>query len=68
MSALRNEMVAYIQSIPHNKLKVLKPLLKSMALEEDYIIETDLTKEELEIIARGEEERKKGNYVPFDFD
>ena len=36
-----------------------------MAEECELVIETDLTDEEKEIIARGEEEYKKGGFVPF---
>ncbi|MCL2798245.1 MAG: hypothetical protein FWD58_09380 [Firmicutes bacterium] len=38
---------------------------KFMAEECELVIETDLTDEEKEIIARGEEEYKKGGFVPF---
>ncbi|MCL2630761.1 MAG: hypothetical protein FWD49_04485 [Firmicutes bacterium] len=67
MSALQKEMVSYIQNISDSKLKLLKPLLRSMAFDETLVVETDLTAEELAIIARGEEERKGGTYIPFNF-
>ena len=67
MNALRKEISTYIDNIPDRKLKVLQPLLRSMAEEDDFVIETDLTDEEKEIIAKGEAEYKKGGYLPFDF-
>ena len=67
MSALRKEISNYIKNIPDYRLKVLQPLLKSLAEEIDFIIETDLTAEEKAIIAEGEKEYKKGGYLPFDF-
>ena len=38
-----------------------------MKEENDYVLETDLTDEEKNIIAKGETEYKKGGYLPFDF-
>ena len=67
MSAIRKEVTTYIKNIPESKLKVLMPLLRSMVEDEDFIIETDLTDEEKAIIAQGEEEYKKGGYLPFQF-
>ena len=67
MNALRKQISSYISNIPDRKLKALKPLLKSMAEEEDFIIETDLTEEEKAIIAEGRIEYQKGTFLPFDF-
>ena len=69
MSALRKEMTIYVQSIPEKKLRLLQPLLRSMAEEEDFVIETDLTDEEKAIIAKGRKARKEGKaeFVSFSF-
>ena len=68
MSALQKELTGYIKNIPNSKLEALRPLLKSLAQDEDLIIETDLTAEEKAIMDQGREERKKGGYLPFKFD
>ena len=70
MTALRKEIYSYIDGINENKLKALKPLLKSIFDDDavEYVIETDLTDEELAIIAKGEEKYANGEYVPFNFD
>ena len=67
MSALQRELTGYIRNIPNSKLIALQPLLKSLAQDDDFVIETDLTDEEKKIIAQGEIEYKKGGYIPFDF-
>ena len=67
MSALQKELTGYIRNIPNSKLIVLQPLLKSLAQDDDFIIETDLTDEEKAIMAQGRKEREKGGYLPFDF-
>jgi 16S rRNA C1402 (ribose-2'-O) methylase RsmI len=54
-TALRNELHSFIDIIPERKLHVLKSLLSVLA-EEPFVIETDLTKEEKEIIADGRRE------------
>ena len=49
----RERMHRYIDSLPEYRLDILEPLLAELA-EPDYVIETDLTDEELEIIAEGD--------------
>jgi len=62
---LRQECSKYLESIPERKLAFLKPLLQELS-EADFVIETNLTKKERQIIAEGEEEYKKGNYITWD--
>ena len=52
-TALRKELCGYIETIPEYRLEILKPLLADYA-EPEFLIETDLTDEELEIIAEGD--------------
>ena len=65
MSAIREEVQAYIDSIPDSKLEVLRPLLTLLA-EDAIIIDTELTDEEREIIMSGRVEYKQGGYVSLD--
>ena len=60
--SIKNEIVAYIKALPDEKLVVLKPILEYM-LSEPLVIETDLTKEEKEIIKKGREEYASGKYI-----
>ena len=53
VTALRKQIHTYIDTIPEYRLKALKPLLADLA-EPDFLIETDLTDEELAIIAEGD--------------
>jgi hypothetical protein len=52
VTALRKELCGYIHSIPEFRLEILRPLLADYA-EHDFLIETDLTDEELVVIAEG---------------
>lgn len=62
MTAIRQEVLNCIDNIPDSKLEALKPIL--MVLVNDTIsIETDLTDDEKNIIAKGREEYKQGNFV-----
>ena len=65
MSEIRKEIQDYIDIIPDSKLAALKPLLTMLA-DESIVIETDLTDEERNIIAKGREEYKKGGFVSLD--
>ena len=51
----RERIHKYIDSIPEYRLDILEPLLADMS-EPDFLIETDLTDEELAIIAEGDKE------------
>lgn len=62
MNAIRKEMHDYIDDLPDSKLEALKPVLAMLA-DESFVIETNLTEEERQIIADGEKEYKKGNFV-----
>ena len=65
MSALQKEVTRYIQNIPADKLKALIPLLRALVQDEDFIVETDLTAEEIAIIEQGERDYKNGvAFVP----
>ena len=65
MSAIRKEIQSYIDDLPDKKLEALKPLLTVLS-EDSIIIETDLTDEEREIIAKGREDYKAGGFVSLD--
>ena len=63
MTAIRREILNYIDELPDNKLEALKPLL-SVLVNDTVKIETDLTDMEKSIILKGRENYKKGDYVP----
>ena len=65
MTAIRKEILSYINDIPDNKLEAIKPIL-TLLVDDMLIIETDLTDEEQEIICNGREEYKKGNFISLD--
>lgn len=62
MSALRQEVQCFIDSLSESKLEALRPLLTLLA-DESVVIETDLTDEEKDIIRQGREEYAKGGFV-----
>jgi hypothetical protein len=55
MSALRQELKNYIDSIPERNLEAVKPILSLLATDydPDFILEDDLTPEEEAIIEEG---------------
>ncbi len=63
MSELRKEVLECIDQLPDSKLEALRPLLRLLT-NDDFVIETDLTEEEKEIIRAGREEYKTGCFVP----
>ena len=65
MSELRKEIQEYIDVLPDNKLRALKPLL-TLLVSDTAVVETDLSDEERAIIRRGREEYARGGYVPLD--
>ncbi|MDR3263643.1 MAG: hypothetical protein LBT30_04965 [Clostridiales bacterium] len=65
MNALRKEINDYINLIPDKKLSAILPLVEILA-EDSFIVETNLTKNEKEIIKKGRIEFDKGNYVTID--
>ncbi|MDR1940045.1 MAG: hypothetical protein LBQ40_04540 [Clostridiales bacterium] len=62
MNALKKEINSYIDKIPESKLAALIPLLKALS-DDNFIIETNLTKREIEVIKKGRAEFDKGNYI-----
>jgi len=62
MLEIRAEVHEYIDNLSDEKLAALKPIL-TLLIDGPLVYETDLTEEEKEIINRGEEEYKKGEYV-----
>ncbi|MDR2505056.1 MAG: hypothetical protein LBD16_03005 [Oscillospiraceae bacterium] len=58
MTAIQQEMHEYIDDLPDDKLYVLRPLLRLLrgGMDDELIIETDLTDEEKQIIAEGRKE------------
>jgi hypothetical protein len=63
MTAIRKEVLEYIDILPDSKLEGLKPIL-SMLTDDIAVIEFDLTDDEKEIIRQGREEYKQGNFIP----
>ena len=51
-AALRRELQYFIEMIPTGRLEALRPLLADLA-EPAFVIEDDLTEDELAIIAEG---------------
>jgi hypothetical protein len=66
-AAIRQELHAYIDVIPDRNLYALKPILSILA-EPAYILETNLTDGEREIIAEGDKEFEEHpeNFVTLD--
>lgn len=65
VSELRKEIHGYIDVLSDSRLEALRPIL-TLLVDNTLTIETDLTDEEREIIARGNEEYKTGVYVPLE--
>jgi len=65
MTAIRKEIMTYIDDIPDIKLEALKPILTLLA-DEVIVVETDLTNDEKSIVSEGREEYKRGNFVQLD--
>ena len=63
MTAIRKEIMDYIDDIPDSKLEALMPILTLLA-EDVVVVETNLTNEEKDIIRQGREEYKKVGFVP----
>ena len=66
MSELRSELHRCLDAIPDKGLVALKPLLTLLSNDDEYIIETDLTDKERDIVARGWEEYKQGDFIPLE--
>ena len=65
MTAIRKEILNYIDEISDSKLEALQPIL--MLLADDSVqIETNLTDEEKAVIAEGRQEYKKGGFISLD--
>jgi len=62
MSPIRQEVQGYIDILPDLQLEALRPILTLLA-NEPFIIETDLTEEEKEIIRQGRKEAAKGGFI-----
>jgi hypothetical protein len=56
--AVRKELHTLIDTLPEHKLNALRPLF-DVLVEDETIIETDLTDEELVIIAEGDRKYKE---------
>jgi len=63
MTAIRQEILGYINEIPDNKLLALKPIL-AVLVDDSIVVETDLTDTEKQIILTGREEYKNGGFIP----
>ena len=64
---VRQEIHTFIDDITESKLIALKPLLCALA-DESVVIETKLTAEEKDIIAKcmSEYENKPGDFIPLE--
>ena len=65
MTAIRKEIIDYIDDIPDSKLEALKPILTLLA-DEIIVVETNLTDEEKAIVSEGSIKYKKGGFFPLD--
>lgn len=65
MSAIRQEVLEYINELPDIKLEAIKPIL-AILVDNNITVETDLTDEEKNIIKRGRKEYENGNFVSLD--
>ena len=65
MTAIRQEVLNYINELPDNKLEALRPILMLLT-DETIRIETDLTDDEKDIILKGRKEYKSGNFISLD--
>lgn len=65
---IKKELHHLIDLMPMKKLKALRPLLYVLHEQEDAVIETDLTPEEIKIIQDGEKEFEEHpeNFIPFE--
>ena len=68
MTARRKRLINYIEAMPEHRLIVVEPILATFADEADFVIETDLTPEEIAIVQAGRKERKEHpeNFVPLE--
>jgi len=67
MTAIRKEVMNYIDDIPDSKLAALMPIL-TLLTDDAIVVETNLTDEEKSIVAEGREEYRKGGFVPLVLD
>ena len=65
MTAIRQEVLNYINELPDNKLEALRPILMLLT-DETIRIETDLTDDEKDIILKGRKEYKSGGFISLD--
>lgn len=65
MSAIRKEILSYIDELPDSKLEAIKPIL-SILVNDTFTVENDLTDEEKNIILNGRKEYKKNSFVSLD--
>jgi hypothetical protein len=68
MTAVRQEVLGYIDELPDAKLETLRPLLKLLAEDGPLVIETDLTDEEKAHIAAGmkEYDEQPESFIPLE--
>lgn len=65
MSAIRQEILEYINELPDIKLEAIKPIL-AILVDNNITVETDLTDEEKDVIKRGRKEYEKENFLSLD--
>jgi hypothetical protein len=70
MTALREEIIEYVNLIPEEKLSALKPLLLMLSVEPIAILErltdNDLTEEEREAFNKADLEFERGEMIDFE--
>jgi len=67
MSPIRQQATQALANISEHKLKLLMPLLEEL-MDDDFVVETNLSKEEKEICEKAEKNFNPKNYVPFNAD
>ena len=69
MSTLKSELINYINDIPEEKLRAIKPLLHMLSKEDDYLEKIsfdELTPEERESVLQAELDFINGDTVSHD--
>ncbi len=65
MSAVRQEVLNYINCLPDTKLAALVPILNEL-VNNTVMVETNLTENEKNIVAKGREQYKNGGFISLD--
>ena len=68
MTAVRQEVLGYIEEMPDAQLEALRPILRLLVMDDPLVVETDLTDEEKAVVAAGRAGFKADpqSFVPLD--